>query len=328
MVFFRDYQHLILSTLAILVPQIILAYVSLDLLIPKLLNRKKRLLFAFSLLLTLILLFVGYVLIRKYYFDVIYIDTYNDLTKKYATLPLVKRLLDPSLFFSKAVKFLTPAALLYTYQLFKNQQEMLKLREQKQAAELNALKNQLNPHFLFNTLNNLYTLALERSERTPEVIERLSEMLDYMLYRCKDNFVSIEKEISAIENYLALEKIRYGKRVDITFENHLQTPHEIAPLILITLIENAFKHGVSQELFQAQIKIILEGMNDYLLFSITNTKPKSGEGIHKTRPGVDALGLKNITKQLDLLYPENYLLDIQDEEDSFNVQLKIPFHGI
>ncbi|WP_422108067.1 sensor histidine kinase [Winogradskyella sp.] len=326
MVFFRDYRHLVESTITLMIPQIILAYLLLDVLIPKLLNKKAYVLFVISLFIALITVFIGYVALRKYYFDVTYFDTYNDIAKNHAQLSLVKQLLDPSYFFSKTVKFLTPAALLFTYRLYKNQQDILHLREQKRFAELSALKNQLNPHFLFNTLNNLYALAIERSDKTPEVIERLSEMLDYMLYRCKANYVSLDKEIALIDNYLALEKIRYGKRVDISFEKNDGANTKIAPLILLTFIENAFKHGVSQELEVAKIKIVLNTDDEQISFSITNTKPAAIIG-HADQDN-DALGLDNITKQLHLLYPKAHELKINDSTDAYNVQLNIPAYDL
>ncbi|MDJ0645233.1 MAG: histidine kinase [Flavobacteriaceae bacterium] len=326
LVFFRDYKHLFESTVTLMVPQILIAYVVLDLLIPKLLNKNKYGLFIISLLLSLIAVFVGYVILRKYYFDVVYIDTYNELARSYAQVPLIERFVDPNLFFSKIVKFLTPAALLYTYRLYKNQQDILELREQKRLAELSALKNQLNPHFLFNTLNNLYALALERSDKTPEVIERLSAMLDYMLYRCKDNYVPLDKEVALIDNYLALEKIRYGKRVEITFKKGNYTNVKIAPLILLTFIENAFKHGVRQELDTSKIAIELSKKDAFISFSVTNTKP--GISRNAVQHEAETLGLVNITKQLNLLYPKAFQLDINDLAESYNVQLNIPAYGL
>ncbi|MDC8004255.1 histidine kinase [Aureisphaera galaxeae] len=326
MVFFRDYKHLTESTFTIIVPQIILAYVLLDFLIPKFLNQKKYALFIASTLFTLIIIFMCYVAVRQYYFDVEYIDTYNEIAKGFALRSYGERLMDMNMFFSKTVKFLTPAALLFTYRLFKNQQSLLQLREQKRLAELSALKNQLNPHFLFNTLNNLYALAIERSDKTPEVIERLSEMLDYMLYRCKDDYVSLEKEVNLIENYLALEKIRYGKRVAIEFENNSNGNVKIAPLILLTFIENAFKHGVSQELDQASIRILLNSNDEEISFMITNTKPNTI--VQNKNVSSEALGLENVTKQLNLLYPEAYELVINDLSNSYEVHLSIPSYVV
>lgn len=325
MVFFQDYVHLTISTLSIMIPQIITAYVLLYLLIPRYLNTNKYGLFILSLLLMLTVLFWGYILFRINYFDIYYLHTYNEVAKAYTKMSTIERLFDLKPFFSKTVKFLTPAALLYTYKLYKDQQLMLQLSEQKKAAELTALKNQLNPHFLFNTLNNLYVLALERSEKTPEVIERLSDILDYILYQCKDNLVPIEKEIALIENYLALEKVRYSKRVNISFAHNVENPAQVAPLIFLTFIENAFKHGVGQELGVAKIEINIDAKPDHLIFKIENTKPNYTN--HETKDD-KCLGLKNATQQLDLIYAQSYNLNIMNSSESFKVQLKLPVRDV
>ena len=325
-VFFRDYTHLVQSTLTLMAPQIILTYVLLEVLIPKFLYRKKYFLFLASLLGVILLLLVGYLCIRRYFFDIIYFDSYTGLAKEYARLSIGERLLDLNLFVSKAVLFLSPAALLFTYRMFKEQQNLIKLREQKRTAELSALKNQLNPHFLFNTLNNLYALALEGSKKTPEVIERLSEILDYMLYGCKENYVAISKEITLIENYLALEKVRYGKRVNISFEKNASPSVRIAPLLLLTFIENAFKHGVSQELEVAQIHISLATDDKMIIFKINNTKPQMVTSDVST--STEAVGLANVKKQLELLYAQRHELTIEDHLETYSVSLKIPIHGL
>ena len=319
-VLFQDYVHLAESTVMIMIPQVIVTYILLGWLIPRYLNKKRYTAFGFYLFLTLVILFIGYVVARKFYFDVLYYDAYNELAKQYASLPLMDRFIDISMFFSKSVKFLTPAALIFTYRLYKNQQDLLQLSKQKREAELSALKNQLNPHFLFNTLNNLYALAVEKSDKTIEVIERLSEILDYILYRCADDYVSLQKEVELVENYLALEKIRYGNRVEISFENRIQTEAQLAPLILLTFLENAFKHGVSQELGVAKIDITLDQKDQRLLFNIINSKPASSE---RNDDNI-GLGLANAEKQLGLLYGDAYQLDIQDGDDTFEVQLNLP----
>jgi LytS/YehU family sensor histidine kinase len=222
-------------------------------------------------------------------------------------------------FAGKAVKFLTPAIILVTAKFYKDQQRYLQLNEQKKSTELTTLKHQLNPHFLFNTLNNLYALSINKSDEAPEVIAKLSEMLDYMLYGCNDTYVALQKEIELIENYLALEKMRYGKRVTIQFDKKVEADVKIAPLILLTFIENAFKHGVSQELKEADIhiQIVLEG--NYIHFDITNSIAKNKVAIDK-----ESIGLANVKKQLELIYGRDYSLDIKEAKERFNVYLKLP----
>ena len=205
---------------------------------------------------------------------------------------------------------------------YKNQQKFLKLNEQKKIAELTALRNQLNPHFLFNTLNNLYALALEKSNKTPDVIERLSDILDYILYRCKENYVPVQKEIELIENYLSLEKIRYGSRVAVTFDHQIDSDVKISPLLLLlTLVENAFKHGVAQELKKAEINISMTTDEKDIFFSIYNSKASSSVGGKSENE--ESLGLNNVKQQLELLYPSSHDLRISDKEDCYEVTLRL-----
>lgn len=317
---FGSYRHVFESYGLIVLAQMITAYTCIYVLMPKFLDRKKTWLFVFWMLILLIVLFAIYQAIRMFYFDVEYYDSYNEVKRKYAADSYGKRLTYLPVFLSKCLLYLTPTALLLMARFYKNQQTFLKLNEQKKIAELTALRNQLNPHFLFNTLNNLYTLALEKSDDTPEVIERLSDILDYILYRCKGNYVPVKKEVELIENYIALEKIRYGNRINVEFNYQIDSDVKIAPLLLLTFVENAFKHGVTQELKLAKIEIALFMERTGILFSISNSKPKNP--ITRLK-GEEPLGLMNIKQQLELLYPNSYELTIDDNETNFEVVLKL-----
>lgn len=321
--FYSSYKQVLEFNTMVIFTQIITAYTCLNLLIPKFLNKKKYTLFIVSFLILLFLMFVVYNLFKLWYYDPKYYETYNELGKMYAKDSFLQRLAYPNVFLSKCIKFLTPTALLLMARFYKNQQQFLQLKEQKKTAELLALKNQLNPHFLFNTLNNLYSLALEKSDKTPEVIERLSDILDYILYRCKDKYVLLAKEIELIENYLTLEKVRYGKRVDIKFTHNIKPETKIAPLILLTFIENAFKHGVKQELKEAKITIDLAIEKNTINFKIENTKP-----LTKMTSGQEPLGLKNVKKQLELLYPNSYSLQISDTQKEYSVTLNLKLQNV
>ncbi len=318
---YGSYRHIFESYGLIVLAQIVVAYVCIYVLMPKFLNRKKTGLFVFWMLILLISVFSIYQAVKMFYFDVEYFDSYNEIQKDYAVEPFWKRLTYFSVFLSKSILYLTPTALLLMARFYKNQQKFLKLNEQKKIAELTALRNQLNPHFLFNTLNNLYALALEKSDKTPEVIERLSDILDYILYRCKENYVPVQKEIELIENYLSLEKIRYGNRVKVNFDHTVEPQVKIAPLLLLTFVENAFKHGVAQELKKAEINISLTTDKTHLLFLICNTKPNNA--IEKNPENEEPLGLKNVKQQLELLYPNSHELTINDKEHSYEAALKL-----
>lgn len=317
---FGSYRFFYENYLLILFIEIVAAYSILYWLLPRYLNQKKYLQFAFGLLLLLFTLYAVYMAVREFYFDVRYADLYDEFAQKYLTMTYVDRLLDFKTFLSKSLLFLGPTALLLMLRSYRDQQQYLKLSQQKKEAELSALKHQLNPHFLFNTLNNLYSLALKKSDKTAEVIERLSGILDYILYRCNEDFVPIANEVKLIENYLALEKVRYGQRVAIQFSNTIEDNVKIAPLLLLTFIENAFKHGVSQELKLAEILIDLRVDPHEIVFSISNTKPVASS---TTASKNEAIGLNNIKQQLDLLYPSAYDLQIDEQDDRYSVLLKL-----
>lgn len=318
---FAGYRHIWESFGLIVLAQIIVAYTCIYILIPKFLDQSKIIHFVLWLLILLILVFALYQGVKMFYFDIIYFDSYNQVQKTYALEPYWKRLTYFSVYLSKFILFLTPAALLLMSRFYKNQQKFLMLNEQKKIAELTALRNQLNPHFLFNTLNNLYALALDKSDITPEVIERLANILDYMLYRCKANYVALRKEIELIENYIALEEIRYGHRVVVNFDHHVDADVNIAPLLLLTFVENAFKHSVSQELKKAEIKISLTLDLSDIIFTIRNTKPNNSPDV--SLKNEEALGLKNVNQQLELLYSNSHSLIIIETDDCYETRLKL-----
>lgn len=226
----------------------------------------------------------------------------------------------------KYAVFITPASLfpptfvLVAIQYYQKQQQISELNEQKRAAELSALKHQLNPHFLFNTLNNLYTLALKKSDQTAVAIARLSDILDHILYRCNAPFVALDKELDLIESYVGLEKIRYGQRVKVTLERSLQQPAKIAPLLLLTFIENAFKHGVSQEVNRANIDISLASTANNISFQVSNTIPSS---VPPEDPDREAIGLSNIRRQLELTYPNKHELTINRTAHRYELTLNL-----
>lgn len=297
--------------------QIILAYTIIRVFIPKLLNKDKKLLFFMSSFLLVYLAYVSYSAFRCFYLAEFFKSDYSYRPP----LIFTERITDIYSFLGSIPSYISPTMMLVAFNYYKQQKETAILLEQKKSNELDALKNQLNPHFLFNTLNNLYTLALKKSDRTPEVIAKLSEILDYILYRCKSDFVPLTNEITLLHNYIALEKVRYGKRVDVTFNENVENDAQIAPLLLLTFLENAFKHGVSQEINKAKIDIDIKGNSKLIEFNIKNTKPTISE--KSSDENRDAIGLENITKQLDLLYLNSYTLAIKNSNDTYLVNLKI-----
>jgi sensor histidine kinase YesM len=201
-----------------------------------------------------------------------------------------------------------------------NQKETEQLAREKTKAELQLLKAQIHPHFLFNTLNNIYYFTLTNSSRAPEMIKKLSGMLYYILNECKQNFVPLDKEIRMIQDYMALEKIRYGDQMKMTVE--IQEDHHsklIAPLLLIPFVENSFKHGTSKMLAYPYVKLSITTDNDWLYFFIRNSRPSIQDPV--TSKG--NIGLRNVKKRLELLYPRTHEMNIVSESESFTVYLKI-----
>jgi LytS/YehU family sensor histidine kinase len=200
------------------------------------------------------------------------------------------------------------------------QKETEQLAKEKIKAELQLLKAQVHPHFLFNTLNNIYYFTMSGSMKAPEMIKKLSDLLNYILHECDRSFVPLEKEIKMIQDYMALEKIRYGEHMNMSVELPDDCKNKmIAPLILIPFVENSFKHGTSKVLASAYIKLIISIEDDTLYFSLINSKPPNGETVI-TKGNI---GLKNVRKRLELLYPIEHILTIKTEPEVFTIDLKI-----
>ncbi|HEX8023452.1 sensor histidine kinase [Mucilaginibacter sp.] len=197
------------------------------------------------------------------------------------------------------------------------QQRALTLEKQKAEAELKLLKTQLNPHFLFNTLNNIYALALMNAPVTAGAIGRLSEILDYILYRCNNIYVPLSGEVALLNNYIGLEKLRYDERLTVNFSCHIDEQVEIAPLILLAIVENAFKHGAGNDIGEPKIDINLKTDPGHFAFTVSNTfQPKDEKN-------GTSIGLSNLKHQLELVYPGNHELTITEMGSLFIVKLTI-----
>ena len=203
-----------------------------------------------------------------------------------------------------------------------NRQKIETLQKEKAQAELNFLKAQLHPHFLFNTLNNIYALALKKSDQAPEVVAKLSEILDYMLYQCNEDRVLLSNEIKLLTDYMELERIRYGDRLFLSFDHKLENEQaQIAPLVLLSIVENAFKHGVSETLKDPKVEISLSEKKGILNFHVVNSK--SQRPLEEKKEYKKGIGTQNIKRQLELAYPDKHSWKIQEEVDSYTVQLEI-----
>lgn len=207
------------------------------------------------------------------------------------------------------------------------QQTAQQLSQDKLEAELKFLKAQIHPHFLFNTLNNLYALTLKKSEKAPDIVLRLSELLNYMLYDCNARWVALKKEIELLENYLALEKIRYGDRLEIVYHVRGEVGDKtIAPLLILPFVENSFKHGVSGETEKAWVSIDITVSEHELVLKVDNSK--SNHNGKEEQDYKEGIGLTNVKRRLDLLYSDNYELKCIDAEDSYLVVLKLNWQSV
>ncbi|GJM31245.1 MAG: hypothetical protein DHS20C18_02460 [Saprospiraceae bacterium] len=192
------------------------------------------------------------------------------------------------------------------------------LTEEKLQSELNYLRAQTNPHFLFNTLNNIYALARKKSDQTAEVVIRLSKILRFMLYECSAPSIPIQRELKVIQDYIELEKLRYNQRITIELKTELDDENQaIAPLLLLPFVENAFKHGLSESRFSAGVAIFLQLKQGNLHFRVKNSIED------RPKPEEQGIGLSNVKRQLALLYPDAHSLRIIAQPDSFEVELMI-----
>lgn len=290
-------------------------YVSIYKLIPDYLITKRYLQFALYSFYTFII--SAYLVMVSIFFSLIYIsnfeyDEMNPLTRNilfvmtgiYLVTFIVSafKLMKINIVASKKTKLLETKIL----------ETQLKLKEQ----ELNYLKMQIHPHFLFNTLNTMYGFALKKADETPEMILKLSNLLDYLLYQVDKPFVSLTDEINHIEDYISLEKMRFNETLNINFIKAIHSETiEIAPMLFIPFVENSFKHGVIKN-GVLNIDITITTTTNAILFEIKNSSSKD-------LSYTEGIGLENIKKRLELLYPNQYKLIINANESDFEVALKL-----
>ena len=191
------------------------------------------------------------------------------------------------------------------------------IKADKTKAELALLKSQVNPHFFFNTLNNLYGLVVEKSPQAPEMVLKLSDMMRYTIYEGKEDLVNLTDEINYLETYIKLHEIRYRKKVDIQFVHDVDEMIQVAPMLFIVLLENAIKHGVEPLAENAYIHMNLSTENDRLLFGIVNNYEAKASG---QKAGI---GLDNLKKRLGHYYPDRHELKIEKTDSIYSARLEL-----
>jgi two-component system LytT family sensor kinase len=303
-----DYQGLFVVFILYPAINISLFYLNYLVYIPKFLNKKNYTAYGIVIGITIILFGLG-----KYAVALAY--------KPYVLIHMQHQLgfwqyFVGTLFTSLTFIFLS-TVLKFTTDWFLNERIQRDLENQRLSAELSFLKSQINPHFLFNSLNSIYSLAYQKSETTPDAILKLSEIMRYMLYECNDNEVSLEKELQYLQNYIDLQRIRFGENAYIDFKiNGKVDGQQIVPLLLIAFIENAFKHGVVNNA-AAPIRMLIEVDENKLHFFIQNKKHTNN------RDNQGGIGLINVKRRLDLLYHDRYNLNIIDGNETYTCELTL-----
>ncbi|MEC8831513.1 MAG: histidine kinase, partial [Bacteroidota bacterium] len=213
----------------------------------------------------------------------------------------------------------------FGWDALKKQAEIDELQSTIQESELQFLRSQINPHFLFNNLNNLYSYALQESPKTPEIILEMSGVLRYMLYESKEQFVPLKKELEQLGNFIRLYKLQIEDRGEVQFDvDKIEGEYRIAPLILIVFIENAFKHSQSGQSSDIEINISVKLKDSMLEFRCKNNY-EPGFSLDSVAKGI---GLQNVKKRLELLYPKKHALKIEEADNSYNVYLSLELEKV
>lgn len=300
------------SAVAAALPKIFFSYIVAYFFIERIIKGYNKSLMVGGIVLTMFVTLVLYRCIFNYYvYSVVYVNIY----KLHPLLDL-PRLLLGLMDIGFASGMFIALRLLRERLVTKDREK--NLVKEKLETELKFLRSQTNPHFLFNTLNNIYALARKKSEDTPEVVMKLSKLLRFMLYESGKGLITIADEIKVLDDYLELEKIRYNERLTISFEKDIDDAgYKLAPLLLLPLVENAFKHGVSETRFVSFVHIKIKLDSGKLHFTIENTK-ENGD----TSAITDNIGLGSLRRQLELTY-KDYDLHVKNNKGLFKVELFI-----
>jgi sensor histidine kinase YesM len=252
----------------------------------------------------------------NYYF--IYPQTWRDAQPLFFVPKIIFEIVGTYLIVALNVMF-------YFMQAWYEQQRITQaLQKDKAEAQLELLKSQIQPHFIFNTLNNIYSLSTQNNPNTSNLIYRLSSLLSYTLYDSRRTLIPLEQEVEYISNYIELEKIRYGDRLDIAVNVLNDTKHiAISPFLLLPLIENCFKHGVSNEIDTCWIRMDILSNDGWLIIKVENSKPSNG----KCNGERNGIGLENVKRRLEILYPERHEFKCINEDQTFLAVLKIKTMG-
>ena len=289
----------------------VVAYMNYFFFLPRFLERKK----VGRYLVEFFVPFIGIMFLRVHLQRYL-IDGYTHQERYFYSTAFVVQTVAGSLFIVIFVGMLR-----FAKDWFEFEARRKELENENLTAELNFLKEQINPHFLFNTLNNLYYLAFTQSPNTTEVIAKLSQMMRYMIYDSNYPKVPLAKEIEYMQNYISLERLRLNDSIPIQLEIHGNVEEvRIAPLIFITFLENAFKHGVSNNNPKAWVNVSIRLEGGQCIYKVENSKIPPA---HKTMEEKSGIGLQNVKRRLELSYPGKYQLQVDDQPDRYAIQLNL-----
>ncbi len=318
--YYDDYLYSLKSNAVEFPLHIILAYFNIYVLMPRLLPKRKIKLFILSLGLSIFTI----VMIKGFLtYNLVTTDLFKESPFE-ETLFGVNYLAASFIGELYVVGIVTAIKITIDWINFKNKtSELAKVNLE---TELAYLKSQIQPHFFFNTLNNLYSLTLDKSDRAPETVLKLSELMSYVIYEAREKTVPLTKEINHIQNYIDLEKLRYGERLNLTLDVSGDISGvELPPILFLPFIENCFKHGTKTRANEIPIYIGIEVVDNTLKFSCKN---KIGEEDTNGKKSMDSnhfgIGLKNTERRLKLRYKDNYHLNVFRTKEEHNVELEIP----
>ncbi len=309
------YFFFLLNFLILLPVYVLFSYGIVYLMVPKLLLRQKYWQFFTALVLSISAATFLRIAIGRYIYFALFIPEVLH----------PKEWINAGIFFLNVVWISGTAITFGMFKYYKNwitSQALANEAERKHlTSELQVLKAQLNPHFLFNTFNNLYLLSLQKSDKTPVAISKMSDLFHYILYECNSTEVPVSKEVKLIEDYIQLEELRYSDRLSISFEKDIENPEfMIPPMLLYTFIENCFKHGCSNDPGTSWIRLRIKVRTNWFIFEATNSIPQAE--LHPRKPD-GGVGLSNVKRRLELIYPENHQLEIRKELREFYIRLEI-----
>jgi sensor histidine kinase YesM len=298
----------------IVLGQMLLVYFNAHWLFPNLYLKKKHVIYLVLGLLVILAVSYGVQELIEYFYPR---GRFRSL-KKISTITRSWYFLGRS--FPLFMAFLLSTLLQVTRLFAIKEKESVQLRSEKLETELKFLRSQTNPHFLFNALNNIYTLTLIKSEKAPDYLLVLSDMLRYMLYECNAPKVGLEKEIGYIRHFISLNLLKDSRGLNVNFEcGEIPDYLEIAPMLLIPLVENAFKHSKFEDKANGWININLKVTEESLNLNVQNSLPDSSHSTDNT----GGIGLVNVRRQLELIYPDQFQLSIDEKDNIFSVELII-----